>query len=1054
MTQKTRSKIQNRVPGTGESKIDSAIVIRGAREHNLKNIDLDIPKNRLVVITGLSGSGKSTLAFDTIFAEGQRRYVESLSAYARQFLGQLNKPDVDHIEGLSPAIAIDQKSTTRNPRSTVGTVTEIYDYLRLLFARVGTPHCPICGRVVQQQTPQQIVDALLHLPDGSRLLLLAPLVEDKRGEHQKVLDDARKAGFVRARIDGTVYDLDEDLPLDKHRQHNIEVVVDRLVIRHETRDTRHEVGDRSPDTRHPAPDTRDHPDRVRVTDSVETALKQGGGVVIAQIVGGEELRFSEHYACPVHGALPYGAFEPRDFSFNNPRAACPTCGGLGTVLEIDPDLVIPDRDLSISQGAIAPWWRTGRNARRYFEELLGSVAQFYGFGFDTPVRNLSPEVIDVILHGSGERTLPLRYHVRGRVHTVETPFEGVMPYLRRRVLEATDEDSTDLFTQYMSPRLCQTCHGARLRPEPLAVTIGDRNIAAVTALSIGEALGWFGGLVEGGEQRAENKEQRNQEPRTKNQEPGNEEQGSKGAGEPEIKNQEPEVGNGEPETRNSELETSDLQSQIQNPKSKIIAEPIVREVRARLRFLLDVGLDYLTLHRTAATLSGGEAQRIRLATQIGSGLSGVLYVLDEPSIGLHPRDHGRLLRTIVGLRDLGNSVLVVEHDVNTIRAADWLIDVGPGAGEHGGEIVATGTVREVMRSPRSLTGAFLSGKRQISIPRLRRSGSGEQLVVHDAHEHNLKHISVAFPLGTLICVTGVSGSGKSTLVEDILSRKLHQHFYNSRTQPGAHGRIDGLDHVDKVIGIDQSPIGRSPRSNPATYTKMFDAIRELFAQTPEARARGYTAGRFSFNVKGGRCENCKGEGMIEVEMQFLPDLFVPCEVCNGARYNRETLDIRYRGQNIADVLNMTVEEARSFFDRIPAINNKLQTLIDVGLSYLRLGQPANTLSGGEAQRIKLATELAKRSTGRTIYILDEPTTGLHFADVEQLLLVLQRLVDAGNTIVVIEHNLDVIKCADWVIDIGPEGGEAGGSIVATGTPEAIAANDRSYTGAYLREVLG
>jgi excinuclease ABC subunit A len=958
---------------------NDAIIIRGAREHNLKNIDLEIPRNQLVVITGLSGSGKSTLAFDTIFAEGQRRYVESLSAYARQFLGQINKPDVDHIEGLSPAIAIDQKSTTRNPRSTVGTVTEIYDYLRLLFARVGTPHCPICGREIQQQTPQQITDTILALPDSSRLLILAPLVENKKGEHHKVIDDARKAGFVRARVDGTVYDLDEDLRLEKHKQHTIEVVVDRLVIR-------------QPEP--PVP-LADHPDRLRVADSVETALKQGGGVLIVQILDGAELRFSEHYACPEHGALPYGPFEPRDFSFNNPRAACPTCGGLGTVLEIDADLVMPDRNLSLSQGAIAPWWRTGRNARRYFEELLSSLAQHYGFGMDTPVRELPPHIIEQILNGS-QTALPLRYHVHGRVHTVETPFEGVVPYLHRRLSEATDEASTDLFTQYMSPRVCGTCHGTRLRPEPLAVTIGNSNIAQVTALPIDAALEWFAALT--------------------------------AADEP--------------------------MPALPTSRQQIIAEPILREMRSRLRFLLDVGLDYLTLDRAAATLSGGEAQRIRLATQIGSGLSGVLYVLDEPSIGLHPRDHSRLLRTIVGLRNLGNSVLVVEHDADTIRAADFLVDIGPGAGEHGGEVIATGTPQQIMEQPRSLTGAFLSGRRAIPIPRQRRAGNGHTLVVEGARQHNLKNITVAVPLGTLICVTGVSGSGKSTLVEDIMSRSLHQYFYNNRAQPGAHDRILGLEHLDKVIGIDQSPIGRSPRSNPATYTKVFDPIRQLFAQTPEARARGYGAGRFSFNVKGGRCEACRGEGMVQIEMQFLPDLFVTCEVCDGTRYNRETLDIRYRGQTIADVLDMTIEEAYAFFERIPAIHAKLQTLLDVGLSYLRLGQPANTLSGGEAQRIKLASELSKRSTGRTIYILDEPTTGLHFADVEQLLRVLQRLVDAGNTVLIIEHNLDVIKSADWVVDIGPEGGAAGGAVVVAGTPEAVVTHPASYTGHYLRAVLG
>ena len=956
-----------------------AIVVEGAREHNLKNISISIPRNKLVVITGLSGSGKSTLAFDTIFAEGQRRYVESLSAYARQFLGQLDKPDVDHIAGLSPAIAIDQKSTTRNPRSTVGTVTEIYDFLRLLYARAGVPHCPICGRPVEGQTAQQITDALLALPDGTRLLIMAPLVEGKRGEHQKVLDDARKAGFVRARIDGTVYDLDDpSIMIEKFHEHTIEVVVDRLVIRAAE---------------------GENPDRLRVADSVETALRQGDGVLVASVVGGADLRFSEHVACPEHGALPFGPLEPRDFSFNNPRGACPTCGGLGVVLEIDPDLVIPDRSLPLGGGAIAPWWRTGRNARRYFEELVGSLVDHYGFSMNTPVRNLPPEFLGILLYGSAGDVVPLRYHVNGRVHQVQTAFEGVVPYLRRRLQEAENEAATEQITQYMSPRTCSACKGARLKPELLAVTVMERNIAQVTALPVTDMLGWCRDIV-------------------------------------------------------APASAADPVAVALQGRARAIATPIVREVQARLQFLIDVGLDYLTLDRTAATLSGGEAQRIRLATQIGAALSGVLYVLDEPSIGLHPRDHARLLRTLFGLRDLGNSVLVVEHDEETIRAADYLIDMGPGAGDHGGEIMAAGTFDEVLAAPESLTGAFLSGRRAIPVPTTRRAGSGERLVIENAREHNLQNVSVALPLGTLICVTGVSGSGKSTLVEDILSRRLHQHFYNSKDQPGRHDRIAGLEYLDKVIGIDQAPIGRTPRSNPATYTKIFDPIRQLFAQTPEARARGYDAGRFSFNVKGGRCEACRGEGMVAIEMQFLPDLFVPCDVCGGTRYNRETLEIRYRGQSIVDVLNMTVEEAAGFFSRIPAIHNRLQTLLDVGLGYLCLGQSATTLSGGEAQRIKLAGELARRSTGRTLYILDEPTTGLHFADVERLLQVLQRLVDAGNTVVVIEHNLDVIKSADWIVDMGPEGGAGGGRVVAAGTPEQIAAHPASHTGTYLKLALG
>jgi excinuclease ABC subunit A len=763
-----------------------------------------------------------------------------------------------------------------------------------------------------------------------------------------VLDDARKAGFVRARIDGTVYDLDEEIKLEKYRNHTIEIVVDRVVVR---------VAE------------GENPDRLRITDSVETALRQGEGSMIASVVGGEDLRFSEHFACPVHGSLPFGPFEPRDFSFNNPRGACPTCGGLGVVLEIDPDLVIPDRNLSMAQGAIAPWWRTGRNARRYFEELLLSLADHYGYTMTTPVRNLPADFLGIVLYGSTGDAIPLRYHVNNKVHTVNAPFEGVVPYLRRRLSEAENETASEHITQYMSPRTCGTCNGTRLKPELLAVTIADQNIAQITARSVVDLLLWIRSLND---------------------------MSDEGAG-----------------------------AQLSG-RARAIAQPITREIGSRVQFLIDVGLDYLTLDRTAATLSGGEAQRIRLATQIGAALSGVLYVLDEPSIGLHPRDHQRLLRTILGLRNLGNSVLVVEHDADTMHAADFLVDIGPGAGEHGGEVIATGTPEQVMQQPRSLTGAFLSGRRSIPLPRQRRGGNGQALIVEGAREHNLKNITVAFPLGTLICVTGVSGSGKSTLVEDIVSRSLHQHFYNSRAQPGAHDRILGLEQLDKVIGIDQSPIGRSPRSNPATYTKVFDPIRQLFAQTPEARARGYDAGRFSFNVKGGRCEACRGEGMVQIEMQFLPDLFVTCEVCDGTRYNRETLDIRYRGKSIAEVLAMTVEEAHGFFERIPAINSRLQTLLDVGLSYLRLGQPANTLSGGEAQRIKLASELAKRSTGRTIYILDEPTTGLHFADVEQLLRVLQRLVDAGNTVLIIEHHLDVIKSADWIVDIGPEGGAAGG----------------------------
>jgi excinuclease ABC subunit A len=980
------------------------IVVRGAREHNLKNIDLTIPRDRLVVITGLSGSGKSTLAFDTIFAEGQRRYVESLSAYARQFLGQLDKPDVDAIEGLSPAIAIDQKGGSRSPRSTVGTVTEIYDYLRLLYARVGRPHCPHDGRPLERQSAQQMVDAILALPDGSRLLLLAPLVRDRKGEHQKLLEDARKNGFVRVRVDGEVRDLDEDIRLEKYKPHTVEVVVDRLVVRHPAENKEPRSKNKS---------AIDHPDRIRIADSVETALKVGGGTLIVQIVDGQELTFTQQYACPVHGPINLGALEPRDFSFNNPNGACPTCGGLGVVRELDPELLIPDRSRSLAEGAIAPWSEIGRSQRRYFDDILESLAAHQGFSTHVPVRDLPPDAIGTILYGSNGDVIPLRYHVRGEERVVTGPFEGVIPSLRRRLSEATDDSARGEIEQYMTPRTCSSCGGARLRPEVLAVTVAGRNIAQVAALPIAEALVWAEARIENAELRIENE--------------------------------------------NSRLATDNSQFSILNSqfsaREHMIATPILKEVRARLSFLVDVGLGYLTLDRAAATLSGGEAQRIRLATQIGSGLMGVLYILDEPSIGLHPRDHGRLLTTLLRLRDLGNSVLVVEHDEDTIRAADWIVDIGPGAGEHGGAVIANGPLQAILDEPRSLTGQFLSGRRRIPVPKRRRKGSGKRLVIKGAREHNLKDITVGLPLGTLICVTGVSGSGKSSLVTDTLYPRLAQVFYNAKERPGAHDAIYGIEHLDKVIDIDQSPIGRTPRSNPATYTKLFDPIRQLFAQTPEARARGYDASRFSFNVKGGRCEHCAGEGLMQIEMRFLPDLFVPCEVCGGTRYNRETLDIHYRSKNIAEVLDMTVEEAAGFFERVPAIHEKLQTLRDVGLGYVKLGQPATTLSGGEAQRIKLATELARRATGRTLYILDEPTTGLHFADIERLLQVLHRLVDAGNTVLVIEHNLDVIKTADWIVDMGPEGGGAGGTVVVEGTPEQVAVIAESHTGAFLRRVL-
>ncbi len=1005
---------------------DDLISVRGAREHNLKNIDISLPRNRLVVLTGLSGSGKSTLAFDTIFAEGQRRYVESLSAYARQFLGQLDKPDVDAIEGLSPAIAIDQKSGSRNPRSTVGTVTEIYDYLRLLFARVGRPHCPHDGRPLERQTAQQMVDAILALPDGSRVLLLAPLVSDRRGEHQQVLDQARKAGFVRVRVDGEVRDLDEEIRLEKYRPHSIEAVVDRLVVRWptgavgETMDGggRMDRATPSPSVAPRPPSAADHPDRIRVADSVETALKLGGGRLLVQIVGGEELAFSEQYACPVHGPINLEALEPRAFSFNSPQGACPTCDGLGMVREIDADLVIPDRGLSLAEGAIAPWRAAGTAQRRYYDDLLKSLAGHLGFSTDVPVRDLPPEAVGTILYGSNGDLLPLRYRLKGETRVINGPFEGVIPGLRRRLAETADEAERALIEEYMTPRICPACGGARLRPEVLAVTVAGRNIAQVAALPVAEALQWVDEL------RAACDAQR-------------------------------AVGRGPAQAPpiSAHNAARSTQNAAFSAREALIATPILKEVRARLAFLLDVGLGYLTLDRAAATLSGGEAQRIRLATQIGSGLSGVLYILDEPSIGLHPRDHGRLLRTLMHLRDMGNSVLVVEHDEETIRAADWIVDMGPGAGEHGGEVVAAGPLAAIIAEPRSITGQFLSGRRRIPVPKRRRRGNGRFLDIRGAREHNLKNIDVRLPLGTLICVTGVSGSGKSSLVADTLYPRLAQALHRARARPGAHDAIYGIEHLDKVIDVDQSPIGRTPRSNPATYTKVFDPIRSLFAQVPEARARGYDASRFSFNVKGGRCEHCHGEGLMQIEMQFLPDIFVPCEVCGGTRYNRETLDIRYRGRTIAEILDMTVEEAAALFARVPQISGKLQTLLDVGLGYLRLGQPATTLSGGESQRIKLAAELARRATGRTLYILDEPTTGLHFADVERLLQVLQRLVDAGNTVLVIEHNLDVIKSADWIVDLGPEGGDAGGRVVAAGTPEQVAQVAESYTGAVLRQVL-
>jgi excinuclease ABC subunit A len=852
-----------------------------------------------------------------------------------------------------------------------------------------------------------MVDAVLNLPEGSRVLLLATLVRDKKGEHTKALDDARRSGFVRVRINGEIRELDDEIKLEKYRAHTIEAVVDRLVIRHPS------AGDESKGAISKSAPSRsavaDHPDRVRIADSVETALKISGGTLTVQIVGGAELTFSEQYACPVHGPINLAAMEPRAFSFNNPSGACPTCDGLGMVLEFDPDLIIPDRAISLADGAITPWQTPSKTQRRYFEDLLASLADHLHVGMQTPVRDLPADVVGTILYGSNSDVMPLRYQIRGETRVINGPFEGVIPSLRRRLAETHDEGERAQIEQYMTPRTCPACSGARLRPEVLAVTVAGRNIAHAAALPVSQALSWAGALLD----RA----------RTTNAQ-------------------------GAPSTPEPVGDTDTLSS-----REAVIATPILKEVRARLQFLGDVGLGYLTLDRSATTLSGGEAQRIRLATQIGSGLSGVLYVLDEPSIGLHPRDHQRLLDTLVQLRNLGNSVLVVEHDEETIRAADWIVDIGPGAGEQGGHLVASGPLQAIIDEPRSITGQFLSGKRRIPVPRRRRSGSGKKLTIKGAREHNLRNVDVGLPLGTFCVITGVSGSGKSTLITDTLYARLAQSFYSAKQRPGAHDAIYGIEHLDKVIAVDQTPIGRTPRSNPATYTKVFDPIRSLFAQVPESRARGYDASRFSFNVKGGRCEHCNGEGLMQIEMQFLPDLFVPCEVCGGARYNRETLDIRYRGKTIADILDMTVEEAAAFFERVPAVREKLQTLIDVGVGYLRLGQPATTLSGGEAQRIKLATELARRTTGRTLYILDEPTTGLHFADIERLLSVLQRLVDAGNTVLVIEHNLDVIKSADWVVDLGPEGGDAGGTIVASGTPEQVAQVAGSHTGAYLRRVV-
>ncbi|WP_337610654.1 excinuclease ABC subunit UvrA [Mitsuokella jalaludinii] len=933
------------------------IKIRGARAHNLKNINVDIPRDKLVVITGLSGSGKSSLAFDTIYAEGQRRYVESLSSYARQFLGQMDKPDVDQIDGLSPAISIDQKTTSHNPRSTVGTVTEIYDYLRLLFARVGHPHCPKCGKPITQQSVDQMIDQIRELPERTKLLVMAQVVRGKKGEHKKVLAHIRHEGYVRVRIDGEVMDIGEDIQLEKNKKHTIEVVIDRLVVREGM--------------------------ESRLADSLETALKLGEGVAYVQIVGGELLMFSENFAC-VDCGISLPEITPRMFSFNNPYGACPVCTGLGSHMEFDEELVVPDASLSVGDGVFAP---LSKNLHSYAMCVMKAILENRGYSLETPWQELDKKTKQALLYGSGEERFHFRYtNMFGEDKEYFVPFEGVMPLLARRYHETDSDEMRESYENYMTEIPCKACHGARLKPETLAVTVGGKNIDEVTRMTIREADAFFTQLT------------------------------------------------------------------LTQRETKI-ARQILKEIHARLNFLLDVGLDYLTLSRSAGTLSGGEAQRIRLATQIGSGLQGVLYVLDEPSIGLHQRDNNRLLATLKHLRDLGNTLIVVEHDEDTMYAADHIIDIGPGAGAHGGRVVAEGTAEEIKKNPDSVTGAYLSRRKFIPVPQKRRPGNGKFIEVVGAAENNLKNLTVKFPLGTLTLVTGVSGSGKSTLVNEILYKGIASRLYHVKGKPGKHKKIKGLENIDKIIDIDQQPIGRTPRSNPATYTGVFDAIRDLFSQTSEARMRGYKAGRFSFNVKGGRCEACKGDGILKIEMHFLPDVYVPCEVCKGARYNRETLEVRYKGKNISEVLDMTIDEAVDFFANVPRIARKLKIIQDVGLGYIKLGQPATTLSGGEAQRVKLATELSRRSTGKTLYILDEPTTGLHTADIHKLLDILQRLVSGGDTVVVIEHNLDVIKTADYIIDLGPEGGDKGGTVVATGRPEDIVKVPESYTGKFLRPLL-
>ena len=935
------------------------IKIRGANEHNLKNISVDIPRNELVVLTGLSGSGKSSLAFDTIYAEGQRRYMESLSSYARQFLGQMEKPEVESIEGLSPAISIDQKSTNRNPRSTVGTVTEIYDYMRLLYARIGIPHCPKCGREIHKQTIDQMVDQIMAMPERTKIQLLAPVVRGRKGEHVKVLEQARKSGYMRVRIDGNLYELSEEIKLEKNIKHNIDIIVDRLVVKEGIEN--------------------------RLTDSIETVMSLSNGLMTVDVIGGEPVNFSQSFSCPDCG-ISIDEVEPRSFSFNNPFGACPECFGLGYKMEFDEDLMIPDKSLSISQGAIVVMgWQSCTDKGSFTRAILDALAEEYHFSLDTPFQDYPKEIHDIIIYGTGGHEVKVRYKSQRGEGIYDVAFEGLIENVNRRYKETFSEASKAEYETYMRITPCPACKGQRLKKESLAVTVGGLNIYQATNMSIVKFKEFMDGLT-------------------------------------------------------------------LTPMQQTIGASILKEIKARISFLIDVGLDYLSLSRATGTLSGGEAQRIRLATQIGSGLVGVAYILDEPSIGLHQRDNDKLLKTLLHLRDLGNSVLVVEHDEDTMRAADCIVDIGPGAGEHGGQIVAVGTAEEIMKNPESITGAYLSGRLQIPVPDQRRTPTG-WITVRGAEENNLKKIDVSFPLGVMTCVTGVSGSGKSSLVNEILYKALAKKLNRARTIPGKHKCIEGVEQLDKIIAIDQSPIGRTPRSNPATYTGVFDLIRDLFASTADAKAKGYNKGRFSFNVKGGRCEACSGDGIIKIEMHFLPDVYVPCEVCGGKRYNRETLEVKYKGKSIYDVLDMTVEEALKFFENVPSITRKIQTLYDVGLGYVRLGQPSTELSGGEAQRIKLATELSKRSTGKTIYILDEPTTGLHFADVHKLIEILRRLSDGGNTVVVIEHNLDVIKTADYIIDIGPEGGDKGGTVIAKGTPEEVAESPVSYTGKYVKKYL-